>query len=143
MRLAVSRSTSIRRLTNFRSIFPRSILLLFLSPFSYFFPAFFTKSQSQEFVVPPFPPWETSSLRSRDAQSKSSLYPFLYKLESDTHSRNRRVRIAPELDKYYFEVTLIIAYHLRLSSLYDPQYFLSFTLQRRGLRRNVFSQSPV
>lgn len=104
--LAVSRSTSMRRLTNSRdrSVLPRSILLLFLSPFFFIcFSRFSTKSQAQRFIAPSLPPslppGEMSSHRSRGARSKSSLYPFLHKLGSATRSRNRRLRIAPELDK--------------------------------------------
>lgn len=121
-----------RRLTNSRDRFvlPRSILLLFLSPFFFIsFSRFSTKSQAQGFVAP-LPPGEMSSLRSRGAQSKSSLYPFLYKLGSATRFRNRRLRMAPELDKILLRKNACrvsdVHLHVRLPfSLYGPHEALS------------------
>lgn len=103
-----------RRLTNFRSILPRLILLLFLSPFIYFFLAILHKIA-------------ITGIRCRETRKVNPLYTggfffFLYKLGSATRSRNRHLGMAPELDKYYFEKKKRLSSSLMVSTCMHPVY---------------------
>lgn len=120
-----------RRLTNSRdrSVLPRSILLLFLSPFLRFF-----LHKIAGIRCPPPAPWGTSSLRSRGAQSESSLHPFFFTSSDPQHALKivASIRMAPELDKILLRkkkmhVVLDVHLHVRppFSLLWSPRSFFS------------------
>lgn len=98
-----------RRLTNFRSILPRLILLLFLSPFIYFFLAILHKIA-------------ITGIRCRETRKVNPLYTFFFSLQA--WIRNTFSKSSPRYGTRAGQILLRKnAYHLRLWSTYmHPVY---------------------